>query len=87
MPEICRFRGISIVMYRNEGGHSVAHFHARYSGSHASIRLDGGLIAGSLPAAQLRLVREWAAQHQDELATNWERARNRETLDKIAPLA
>jgi hypothetical protein len=87
MPELCRFRGISIVMYRNEEGHYVAHFHARYAGVRASIGLDGTLIAGELPTTQLRLVQMWAAQHQEELAANWQRARNRETLHKIDPLA
>jgi len=74
-------------MCLNEEGHHAAHFHARYGGRHASVGLDGSLIAGELPPVQLRLVQEWAAQHQDELAANWERARRRETLNKISPLA
>ena len=86
MPELCRFRGIVIVMYLNED-HAVAHFHARYARFRASLGLDGQLLAGDLPAAQLRLVRRWAALHQAELADNWERVRRHQARKKIDPLA
>jgi len=34
----------------------------------------------------LRLIREWAELHRAELEANWERARARTPLDRIAPL-
>jgi hypothetical protein len=40
-----------ILMFCNEGQHSVAHFHARPADHNASLRFDGSVIAGSLPPA------------------------------------
>jgi len=45
------------------------------------------LLAGSLPPRALRLVKEWALAHEDELLANWERVRNLEPLVAIEPLA
>jgi hypothetical protein len=87
MPRVSYFRGIVILMFANEGQHSVAHFHARAAEHNASLRFDGSVMAGSLPWAQLRLVREWAALHQSELAANWERARRGERVKPIDPLS
>jgi len=44
------------------------------------------VIAGTLPPRAMGLVVEWASLHQPELKGAWERARNLETPDKIAPL-
>jgi hypothetical protein len=44
------------------------------------------LIEGWLPPRALRLVREWAAIHRDELRENWKRARAHEPLVQIDPL-
>jgi hypothetical protein len=45
------------------------------------------VLNGSLPPRALRLVREWARLHPDELAQNWELARALEPLVPIEPLA
>jgi hypothetical protein len=45
------------------------------------------VVSGYLPARAMRLVREWAELHPDELATNWQKARQHEQLDTIEPLA
>lgn len=87
MPRISYFHGIVILMFSNEGQHAVAHFHARYAEHRASIGFDGTVIAGSLPASQLRLVREWASQHEGELRANWERIGRGERVQSIDPLA
>ena len=42
MPELSRFFGIIIAMYYND--HSPPHFHAKYGGEQASIRIDNGVI-------------------------------------------
>jgi len=86
VPRISAFYGISIWMYWNEGGHARPHFHARYSGHVASVDLSGELLAGSLPPRALRLVREWAQLHGDELSANWQRAATDEPLEAIEPL-
>jgi hypothetical protein len=74
-------------MYWNERDHPVPHFHAQYGDDAASVDLDGELLGGALPPRSLRLVREWAALHRDELLANWQRARDRQPLDQIEPLS
>jgi len=86
VPRISFFYGITIWMYWNEGIHARPHFHARYAEQAASIDFSGELIAGSLPPRALALVAEWAFLHHDELAANWERARQDQHLDPIDPL-
>lgn len=87
MPRISYFYGITIAIFWDEAHHHVPHFHAEYAGADASIGLDGTVLAGSLSARQLRLVREWAEVHRDELLANWERARRNEALERIEPLS
>jgi hypothetical protein len=74
---------------RGHGARDIAlpHFHARYGGDSAKIEIAGGeVIAGSLPSRALRLVREWIAQHRDELHANWERAVHHEKPQPSDPL-
>jgi hypothetical protein len=67
--------------------HDPPHFHAVYGEYQAQIVIETlEPLLGELPARALRLVREWAALHRAELATNWEKARARVPLDTIAPL-
>lgn len=86
MPTISSFYGIMIRMYWNERDHPIPHFHAEYADEFASIALDGTVLAGSLPGRALRLVRDWATLHHDELLAHWQHARNRESLVRIDPL-
>jgi len=86
MPQISFFYGITVAMYWNEGSHALPHFHARYSGSKASVAFDGRIIVGWLPPRALRLVEEWTQLHAEELAANWERARADQPLLPIDPL-
>jgi Domain of unknown function (DUF4160) len=86
VPRISEFYGIVIAMYYRE--HGVAHFHATYAGETVVVAIETGeVIAGSVPARALRLVREWAELHRNELMQNWERAREQAPLERIAPLA
>ena len=85
MPEISRFFGIVITMHYNE--HPPPHFHVRYSGQKAIIAIQTlALLRGSLSPRVVGMVMEWAVLHQTELMDNWERARQHESLQKIAPL-
>jgi hypothetical protein len=86
MPSISRFYGITIWMYWNEGHHGRPHFHARYGEYLASLDFAGEIIVGSLPPRALRLVRDWAKLHTDELLADWERVVNGEPLEPIDPL-
>ena len=68
--------------------HGVPHFHALYAGHDASIAIETlEVLGGSLPDRALRLVREWAKLHRDELEDDWRRARDHEPLSRIPPLA
>jgi hypothetical protein len=81
----CRdFIRVSLVSFAQF--HPVPHFHAAHAGLHASVAIDGTILAGELQARALRFVQEWAQLHQDELLANWIRARNYEPLEPIEPL-
>ena len=85
MPEVSRFFGIIIAMFYND--HSPPHFHAKYGGEQASLRIDtGAIVDGKLGARAMRLVDEWRVLHQAELLEDWARARARQPLIKIEPL-
>jgi hypothetical protein len=85
MPRISEFFGIVIQMYHREDG--PPHFHATYGGETATVGIDPvELLEGHLPPRQLRLVLEWAGLRRTDLMRNWERARNKETLERIEPL-
>jgi hypothetical protein len=85
MPRIAEFYGITIAMFY--ANHEPAHFHAVYGEHRAAVGISPiAMLRGSLPRRALGLVFEWAALHDAELAANWERARQRATLQRIAPL-
>lgn len=67
--------------------HGVPHFHALYAGEDVSIAIETlDVLAGSLSERALRLVREWASLHRDELEADWRRARDGQPLERIDPL-
>lgn len=85
MPVISTFFGIIIRMFYRE--HGVPHFHAEHQGQQATFTFDGEVLAGGLRSrTALRLVKEWAAAHREELEANWNRIKLGETLERIAPL-
>ena len=85
MPVVSRFFGIIVAFYWQD--HMPPHFHAKYGGEEAMIDMrTGAVLRGSLPRRALALVNEWRALHTKELAENWDRARQRKPLGRIAPL-
>jgi hypothetical protein len=85
MPEISRFFGISIRMYRDE--HLPPHFHAIYNEFAAQVSIrDLAVIQGKLPPRVLGYVIEWASLHDTELMRCWETARTDQPIGKIEPL-
>jgi hypothetical protein len=46
----------------------------------------GEILRGALPDRALRMVRQWASIHRDELVANWERTQVPEPPNPIAPL-
>jgi hypothetical protein len=85
MPEISRFLGIRICLYREE--HSPPHFHANYAGQAAVVDIASlAVLKGDLPGRALGLVVEWGRLHRAELEANWTRARQTEPLLPVKPL-
>lgn len=85
MPRISSFYGIVVAMYYRE--HGVPHFHALYGEHEASIEIESlKALHGYLPPRALRLVKQWAFMHREELLLNWNLAKRGEVLETIAPL-
>ncbi|MCA9247206.1 MAG: DUF4160 domain-containing protein [Planctomycetales bacterium] len=84
MPEISRFLGIVIRMYYRD--HAPPHFHAEYGDHEITVEIESGVVAGKFPRRALTAVLEWYTLHQEELATNWDLARQETPLLNIEPL-
>ena len=85
MPELSRFYGIIIYMFWKD--HAPPHFHAGYGEDEALILIDSWEIyKGSLPPRALKLVREWADLHKEEIKQHWADAVQSKPLTKIDPL-
>ncbi len=83
MPEIRRFFGIIDVL--NE--HAPPHFHAKYAGKEAAIRIDAGeVMDGDLGPRAARLVEQWRHLHGPDLMADRDLAQCRRPLNKIEPL-
>jgi hypothetical protein len=79
------FFGIVIRMFYRE--HEPAHFHAEYQGQQGKFDLEGEMMAGNIYSkTALRLIREWASSHQDDLEANWDRMKAGKPLERIEPL-
>ena len=70
MPTIAYFLGIAVRMFFND--HDPPHFHVRYQGFRARVRIaDGEVIDGRLSPTVAR-VQEWTALRRDALMRNWQ---------------
>jgi hypothetical protein len=86
MPEIARFYGIIVAMFYDD--HNPPHFHARYGEDGVVIEIRTlRVLEGAIPPRALGLLIEWATQHQGELLSDWELAKNNRPPKKIEPLA
>ena len=47
---------------------------------------NGEVMGGDLPSRALSLVQEWRESHRNELAEDWDLARQHRSLNKIEPL-
>ncbi len=88
MPTISMFYGILIKMYFYDNKkHNMPHIYAEYADDIATISIvDGLILAGSLPAAKMKLVQAWMEIHRDELMADWKLATAGEPVFKIEPL-
>lgn len=88
MPTISMFYGILILMFfRDNRQHHLPHIHVRYQAFEAAVAIgDGGILDGSLPPKQLKMVQAWIEIHKEELLVDWDLAVNGEEPFRIAPL-
>lgn len=88
MAELSRFYGIVVALYfRGEvGRHNRPHVHVAYSGHSAQVALDGDILAGWLPKTAHRLVKQWLHLHENEVAAEWQAARQGKRVHSIEPL-
>ena len=85
MPELCRFYGIIISIFYDE--HNPPHFHARYEKNKVAIDIRAlKVLEGKIQPRALKMVREWASQHQKELMYGWELSQAGKPPVKISPL-
>lgn len=77
--------GIIVSFYYDE--HNPPHFHVKYNEHRATFLINELKIQdGFLPKKVIALVLEWAFDHRDELAENWELAQSGKEPKKIEPL-
>jgi hypothetical protein len=85
MPEISRFYGLVIKIFFDD--HNPPHFHAEYGEYEVLINITTlAIMSGRVPARALGMVTEWAALHQGELRSAWERAKQLLPPGQIEPL-
>jgi hypothetical protein len=85
VPEIARFFGVVIQMYKRD--HPPPHLHAIYAEFIGVFDIQtGDLTDGDLPSKQKRLVETWIKLHKAELLDNWGLLQNEELPRKVAPL-
>ena len=64
--------------------HAPPHFHAEYAGDEVEIEIGNSqVLKGSMKRRALGMVLEWSALHRDELAVNWDLARQGLPLQPI----
>jgi len=85
MPTISTFFGIIIRMFYVE--HEPPHFHAEHQGLQGKFDMNGEMIVGAIESrTALRLIREWASLHRDELEENWRLMKAGKPLRHVEPL-
>lgn len=83
MPEIARFYGIIIKMFFKPKEHDPAHIHALYNEFVGVFDVHSfEMTEGDMPLRAQQLVREWLAEHKEELLDMWQTQR----IVKLPPL-
>lgn len=83
MPEIARFYGIIIKMFFKPKEHDPAHIHALYNEFVGVFDIHTyEMTEGDMPLRAQQLVKEWLAEHKDELLKMWQT----QHIVKLSPL-
>ena len=84
MPELSRFQGMIIyLLFRDNKEHNKHVYYGEYK---AAIGIDGELLAGKLPARQMKMVVGRLALHEEEAYAAWNLAIAGEHFNKIAAM-
>lgn len=84
MPELKRFDGIVIyLMFNDIQHHNKPHVHVFYGEFRASVAIDGTILAGELPAKQLKAVQDWLKKNEEKAYAAWNLAVQNKHFDKI----
>ena len=87
MPRLSHFFGIDVFIPARESNHRLPHFHAAYAGQRVSLAIETlEVLAGSIPAKELAMVRGWAFEHRAELLQAWQELKAGHLPSRIAPL-
>jgi hypothetical protein len=87
VPELCRFFGIIIRIYREAGErHHTPHSHAYYQDDAAIFSIDPIEMARGATNAAAPPRPAWAELHQQELLIDWERLQSGQPTLPIEPL-
>lgn len=82
MPTISMFFGCVVQMYWRD--HPPPHIHVLYQGFEALFAIETGeVIAGEIPPAVARLIRDWIERRRPELLANWENGRLRLPFNRV----
>ena len=85
MPVISKFYGIVIRMLLARD--LTAHFHANYGNTELVVSIwPLKIVQGDAPRRVREMVLEWAAAHQQELLSAWNRCRFGQAPVRIEPL-
>lgn len=92
MPELCRFFGVVVYMYREVGGkHHYPHIHAKYAEHKAVFHIQTAeLMEGHFPKRERKLVEAWIELRKNELNANWLKlnvAQGSPSFSKIEPIS
>ena len=77
---------IIYLLFRDNKEHNKPHVHVYYGEYKAAIGIDGELLAGKLPARQMKMVVGWLALHEEEAYEALNLAVAGEHFNKIAPM-
>jgi len=88
VPLIAQFRGISVYMYTEpDAQHRLPHFHAYYGEYAATFTITPpGMLEGTLPRPQLRLVLAWAELYRHEIDEDWYLAQAGQPVKRVPGL-
>ena len=81
MPEVCRFDGFGVYIY--PGDDDPPHCHARRADSRVKVDISTiAVMKGRMPG---NIERRWAREHEVGLMAAWDRVRDGQVPDRIAP--